>query len=124
VSHYDRVQDLVAIIMETVSSETRIDPQYLGVEIESVLMRGVLESYKRGREDAKLDLLISLRTRIPPTAYQHLLEETEGGSTKPPPGRNTKRPARGVFHKDPLPRQRVPTPVPRKIRDPRKEEDG
>lgn len=48
---FDKVKDLIAIVLNSVSQELHVAPDELSIEVESVVTRGMIEAYKRGAQD-------------------------------------------------------------------------
>ena len=127
-SAYSRVHDLVEIILYSVAEEAKVSIDDLSVEVESVITRGVLEAYGRGKDDGDEHERDTepppgtppkgtpkpkfQRTSMYPTPER--MPAGAAGPTAPPP-----RPRAQTSEKRP----RIPTPRPRKYRDPRRDDD-
>jgi hypothetical protein len=142
-SAHSRVHDLIEIIMNSVAQEADIPTDYLSVEIESVITRGVMEAYGRGKEDGqeaerhRSENRYERDTEPPPGTpprgtpkpqppYRTSMYPMPAGAAGPtaPPPRRSRHPTQ-VFGSDPPPKKkrRVPTPRPRRYYDPRREPD-
>jgi len=97
---HSHVADLIEILLNAVAQEARTTQDFLSVEIESVVTRGILEAFKRGGEHAH-----DRATEPPPRSTS---------STRVP---RIPTPAGPIPAVRPAPRRsRVQTPMPRDLR--------
>ena len=50
-THYDKVRDLVEIVLGAVAQELDVSVDSLSIEMESIVTRGIMESYRRGAQE-------------------------------------------------------------------------
>lgn len=110
-SAYSEVRDIIEIILASVGQEAKVRPEYLSVEVESVVTRGVLEAFKRGGES-----IHERDTEPPPEPEPRLRKPTPRIPFSIAPIPKVHTPSYGT------PRPRIPTPVVRK-KDPRRDEE-
>jgi hypothetical protein len=48
---HNQIADIIEIVLHAVAQEARVTQEYLSVEVESVVTRGLLEAFKRGGEN-------------------------------------------------------------------------